>query len=155
MGREFTRTAKIFRHNCGYSIHPNKIIIESMGWKENDKLEVVPIPLKGFIVLKGRKTGNSKFVNSFEKLLIRNNKTHFKRKLKEFYSLRRKIQLQDYHSYAGEVLYLDNAIKRLDKILNDGNKFISELDKKRRKMRGLPKFNLSQEANRLVRLTSS
>lgn len=133
MTRHFTGNTKISTHNKSYSVHPDKSLIESMGWKKGDELTVIPIPEKGIICLKGRKTNKTMFEKRFYERFVLKNKKRFYKILKKFYSLKSKLGPLDYVSHKRDFLSFFNLINELEKYLSKGNKNIAKINQNRSK----------------------
>jgi len=120
MSRGFTDKTIISPHNKSYAIHPNKLIIESMGWKKGDILRVIPIPEKGLICLKGKRIRTKTFSKKFRVNFVRNNKTKYKKIVKILHSfLRNKFQGLDYIIYKKEFKKYLQSLKEIEKILEE------------------------------------
>lgn len=139
MGRGFSDKTKISKHNRSYSIHPDKRIVDSMGWKLGDELKVIPIPDKGVICLKGKKTTNDKFTKKFYRETLKNsNKKEVERihnKLKSTLLKFAPLDIIAYKKAFKKILDLEKSIK---KILDNWDIFIMKEEKKIRKKLDIP-----------------
>ena len=138
MGKNFTPKTTIFKHNVGYSIHPHKALIESMGWKVKDKLTVVPIPEKGILILKGKKVKEDIFLNRFYLRLLKNMELRKVKRVKNrIASLINTFSPLDIITYSKPFQEICRLEDQFEKILAEWNNFLINEEIMLRKSSGI------------------
>lgn len=166
MVRRFTGKTKISMHNKSYVVHPSKIIIESMGWKKDQTISIIPLPEKGIVCLQGFTQKKENFNKKFYQSLISTDKKRYFKLLNKLISLRKKLGPLELISHERDVKNLNLLINSLEKYLSKSNKNISKINIKiskaisRYKSKG-PLFlghkieNLEKEKFREIKKSSS